>query len=158
MANLKYKKFNWLLSRYQEKINSELKKFFNKKIKETSKVSFYNARDIRLLRDYVLRGGKRLRPILVIIGYFLAGGKNKKEILKTSLAIELIHNFLLIHDDIVDRDDFRRGKPSLHCLYQKMFKNCHLGISLIMVNGDIANILKYAILTNSNSQLEMGLE
>jgi len=67
------------------------------------------------LLSYPLRGGKSLRPALVALS---AGAASGKDMTKTTLplqaAVELYHNWTLIHDDIIDEDDFRRGQPSLH--------------------------------------------
>jgi geranylgeranyl diphosphate synthase type II len=56
--------------------------------------------------------GKRVRPYLTLIGCGICGG-NVKEALPAALSIELLHNFTLLHDDIMDRADTRRGKPSV---------------------------------------------
>jgi len=58
-------------------------------------------------------GGKMLRPALTLITADAVGGK-KENALKSGAAIELIHTFSLIHDDIMDQDDMRRGMPSVH--------------------------------------------
>ena len=58
-------------------------------------------------------GGKMLRPALCLITAEAVGGR-KEEALKAGAAIELIHTFSLIHDDIMDDDDMRRGMPSVH--------------------------------------------
>ncbi|WP_458403647.1 short chain isoprenyl diphosphate synthase IdsA [Methanobrevibacter sp.] len=58
-------------------------------------------------------GGKMLRPALTLIVSEAVGG-NKESAVKTAAAIELIHTFSLIHDDIMDDDDMRRGMPSVH--------------------------------------------
>ncbi len=64
---------------------------------------------------YPLRGGKRLRPALACWFCGLVGG-DPDAALRTALAIELYHNWTLIHDDIIDDDDLRRGAPSCHIL------------------------------------------
>ncbi|MBN2789570.1 MAG: polyprenyl synthetase family protein [Candidatus Delongbacteria bacterium] len=58
-------------------------------------------------------GGKRIRPILCDIFYRMFEGK-KDKVLYPALAIELLHNFTLVHDDIMDDDDKRRNKPTVH--------------------------------------------
>ena len=58
-------------------------------------------------------GGKMLRPALALIVSEAVGG-NRESALKSAAAIELIHTFSLIHDDIMDQDDMRRGMPSVH--------------------------------------------
>ncbi len=70
-------------------------------------------------RHYIQAGGKRLRPFLVNICYGMFSEKrektrSKKEILPIAAAIELLHTFTLIHDDIMDHDPKRRGVPSVH--------------------------------------------
>jgi len=142
-------RFNQILSHYQQEINFELERFFNQKIRENGLFFKQAAETIKTLKDINLEGGKKLRPILVNLGYSLAGGKNKKAILKASLSIELVHIYFLIHDDIIDKDELRRGKPSLYAFYQKKFDDLHLGISLALIAGDISCALGYQALTNS---------
>ncbi len=147
------KDFPQILSNYQKKIDKELKKFFNKKISQIKQPFLKEV--LALLREFSSRPAKRIRPILVNQGYFLAGGKNRKAILETSIFIELIHNFLLIHDDIIDRDKVRRGKPTVHCYYKKLFASNkrereHYGQSMAIVAGDLAAALGYEILASAS--------
>ena len=65
------------------------------------------------LRDYLLRGGKRLRAALLLLGHEAAGGA-REAALDASIGVELLHAYLLIHDDFMDQDDVRRGGPTLH--------------------------------------------
>jgi len=58
-------------------------------------------------------GGKRLRMQLVLAGCRLVGG-NEQDALPFAEAIEVFHNFTLLHDDVMDRADVRRGKPTIH--------------------------------------------
>lgn len=58
-------------------------------------------------------GGKRIRPKLVLIGCGMCGG-NPQDAVKAALAVELLHNFTLIHDDIMDQANSRRGQPTVH--------------------------------------------
>jgi len=63
---------------------------------------------------YILSlGGKRLRPMLVLLGYGLKKS-NQDSILEAALAVELFHNFTLMHDDIMDEAPIRRGQPTVH--------------------------------------------
>jgi len=63
---------------------------------------------------YVLSmGGKRLRPVLMLLAYNLYRD-NVDDILTPACAIEVYHNFTLLHDDLMDRADVRRGKPTVH--------------------------------------------
>jgi geranylgeranyl diphosphate synthase type II len=64
----------------------------------------------------LLGGGKRLRPILCLWAHDLAGGDSREEALDAACAIECVHTYSLIHDDLpcMDDDDYRRGQPSAH--------------------------------------------
>lgn len=63
---------------------------------------------------YILSGaGKRIRPILSLMGCGLCGEEIEKAI-PSALAVELVHNFTLIHDDIMDQAEVRRGQPTVH--------------------------------------------
>ena len=64
--------------------------------------------------DYILNlGGKRLRPVLTLMTADLFGGKHQ-DALKAAMAIEIFHNFSLVHDDIMDDAPLRRGKQTVH--------------------------------------------
>jgi len=70
------------------------------------------------MRYAVFNGGKRLRPILVMEGARLVG-KDMRKVLPLACAIELIHSYSLVHDDLpaMDDDDLRRGKPTCHKVF-----------------------------------------
>lgn len=140
------------ISKYQADINKDLEIFFDKEIKQ-SKSPFFTE-TLKMLRDFSLRPGKRIRAILINYGYFIAGGKDEKNIFKTSIFIELIHNFLLIHDDIMDREETRRGKISLHRQYEKSSKfkkdSGHFGTAMALSAGDLMEFLARKILDQSN--------
>ena len=63
--------------------------------------------------DHILKGGKRFRPILCLLTCSSFNG-DKDNGLIAALAIELLHNFTLVHDDIMDKDDLRHGNPTIH--------------------------------------------
>ena len=65
------------------------------------------------VRDYPERGGKRIRPTLLLWTCGLFGGDINKA-LPAAVAVEIFHNWTLVHDDIIDGDELRRGKPTTH--------------------------------------------
>jgi geranylgeranyl diphosphate synthase type I len=67
-------------------------------------------------RYLVDAGGKRLRPAVLIL-VAEATGSDLKSVLPAAVAVELVHNFTLIHDDIMDKDDVRRGRPAVHMIW-----------------------------------------
>jgi len=142
------------LIQLQREIDKRLEIFFEKKLRE-SENSWLSKEMVKSIKDFSLRGGKRIRPILFYYGYLIGGGKKKKEALDASISVELIHNFLLIHDDIIDRDDLRRGEPTIHHYYEKIYQKTskdalHLGNSAAILAGDITSVFGYEILANSN--------
>jgi len=68
----------------------------------------------RIAGEVVLAGGKRLRPILIMLAYDLAGGENENEIIPLALSSEFIHSATLVHDDINDEASTRRGHQTIH--------------------------------------------
>ncbi len=92
--------------RYTKAVDSEIRKALSGKPE-----NLYNAS-----RHITFAGGKRIRPLLCILSCKSVNG-NPKNAIKTAAAIELIHTFTLIHDDIMDQDEFRRGVPSVHKVY-----------------------------------------
>ena len=69
---------------------------------------------MELAKHVLLAGGKRWRPVLVLLAYELAGGENDEDIMPLALAFELIHTATLVHDDINDNAKLRRGVVTLH--------------------------------------------
>jgi geranylgeranyl diphosphate synthase, type I len=96
-----------ILKQYSEKIDQEI----------TKTMANVDPADLREASQHLtIAGGKKLRPTLVILSCEAVGGEPNSA-LKTAAAMELIHTFSLIHDDIMDQDEKRRGKPSVHVLW-----------------------------------------
>jgi len=93
------------------------------------------------LRDYLLRGGKRLRAALLLLGHEAAGGA-REAALDASIGVELLHAYLLIHDDFMDQDDVRRGGPTLH----RALGGDHLGASVALLCGSLCEAWGYQLL------------
>lgn len=72
---------------------------------------------LAVLHRFVLAGGKRLRPLFCYWGWRGFGGPDGTPIVAAAAALELFHAFALIHDDILDGSDRRRGEPSVHRLF-----------------------------------------
>ncbi|MBN1526329.1 MAG: polyprenyl synthetase family protein [Candidatus Omnitrophica bacterium] len=93
------------------------------------------------IKNFLARKGKRVRPILFVIGYLGYAGKKKRGLYESAVAFELLHDFMLIHDDIIDKSDLRRGLPSMHRLLEKRIpiskKAKFSGSDLAIVAGDI---------------------
>ena len=84
-------------------------------------------------------GGKRLRPELCLLTYNLFKDKIDKPILYPALALEIFHGFTLIHDDIMDQAELRRGQQTV---YRKWDNN------VAILSGDVMSIQAYQLLAN----------
>ena len=125
--------FKEQLKKYQEIVNTELEKYLKKE----------NCPEKRLneaVEYSLMAGGKRLRAILVLAVYKMFK-EDINEAMPYSVAIEMIHNFSLIHDDLpeVDNDDFRHGKPTNH----KMFNH-----PTALLAGDLLFNQAYVVISN----------
>jgi geranylgeranyl diphosphate synthase, type I len=70
------------------------------------------------IRDFFANSGKRIRPLLCMIGWEAAGATgDPRQALSVSAALEMFHSFALIHDDIMDASDYRRGRPTMHRVF-----------------------------------------
>ena len=129
------------------KINDAIKLIYDRKLKsvENSFLKDYYSE----LKDYFLSGGKRIRPLLCI-ATFNAFTKNQDDkIVLPSVGVEFVHNASLIHDDIIDKDNFRRGKPAFHYRFRNYYQQYYLkkmidvdfGNSIGIIGGDSAFFL-----------------
>jgi len=103
---------------YKSKINSAFELLFDDRMRKSQDVYIYE-----LLKKYILSGGKRLRPIALLMAYEGVGGQ--KEMIVPSLSVELFHNSTLVHDDIMDEEDERRGVKSLHESLKDFYLNSY---------------------------------
>jgi geranylgeranyl diphosphate synthase, type II len=94
----------------------------------------------RLMRYSIFAGGKRIRPCLIMASYEACGGKSGDTApVQAGAAIEMLHTFSLIHDDLpcMDDDDFRRGKPTAHRAFNE---------ALAVLGGDALCIVAFEVL------------
>jgi len=93
------------------------------------------------IKEYILRPGKRIRPSLFVLGYLAYAKKPAAGLYRGALSIELLHDFMLVHDDIIDKSPLRRGKPAMHTMFERHFslnqKIKFNGQDLAIITGDI---------------------
>ncbi|MBT8232408.1 MAG: polyprenyl synthetase family protein [Bacteroidia bacterium] len=95
--------------------------------------------------NYILSlGGKRIRPLLTLAAYNLYDADISKA-MNAGMAIEMFHNFSLLHDDIMDDADMRRGKPSVHIKYDP---------NAAILSGDVMMILSYKLLESYGEKVQ----
>lgn len=93
------------------------------------------------IKNFISRKGKRVRPILFVLGYLGFTKQAASGLYRSAVSLELLHDFLLVHDDIIDKSTKRRGQPSMHAMLNKYlikYKNIKFnGEDLAIVTGDI---------------------
>ena len=127
--------FNEKLASYIEYTEANIKKYNNHDISTAAQSELVDAMNYSLEA-----GGKRIRPVLVYAFCEALGGDYTRAAAPAS-AIEMIHTFSLIHDDLpaMDDDDFRRGKPSCHKKY---------GEAMAILAGDALSVLPFGIIAD----------
>ncbi len=103
------------------------------------------------MRYGVLDGGKRLRPLLVLSAAEAVGAHDSQAALRAACAVELIHAYSLIHDDMpcMDDDVLRRGKPTVHVQF---------GEAQAMLAGDAMQALAFEVLTPDDDSVPLALQ
>jgi len=145
----------------KEKFDKEIENFFVKIIKEANQKDKFINEEMEYVKKLILSGGKRLRPAFMYYGYLAANGKEKEKMIKAAISVELTHCFLLIHDDVVDRDKKRHNLETLNFRYAKIGKKLfktndqeHFGNSMAIIIGDMINALGGKILFESKFKAE----
>ncbi|MDD4295225.1 MAG: polyprenyl synthetase family protein [Candidatus Omnitrophica bacterium] len=140
-----------MFSKEQKKINEEIPGFF-KNIDKTYSLSKISPLIFKALKTFTINDGKRIRPIMFITGFKGFTGKKPKNLYTAALSIELMHNFMLIHDDIIDKSDLRRGKPSMHAAFNSYLKKYpdkqFSGQDLAIIAGDVMYAIAFNALTS----------
>ncbi len=139
--------FNTFSAKFTPGIDRFLESFFRAKVRHSPYEFISNGYEH--LGEYCLRTGKRVRPLLLILAHQGYGGSIPAgEIIKLASAIEIMHCFLLIQDDIIDRSDLRRGRKTLHMITGERFSskttNSRIGSDVAIVLADVlfANALE----------------
>lgn len=143
---LAYATLSPMIETIKQNIDKSLADFL-KSVKKDYKLHLVSPTLFESIREFTLREGKRLRPLLLILtyqGYQRSNAPISRSLYHASTCMEFLHNFMLIHDDIIDRSDLRRGRPTLHKILAHSVKNHHsdkLGIDLGIIAGDIVYAL-----------------
>ncbi|MCG7845300.1 MAG: polyprenyl synthetase family protein [Methanomassiliicoccales archaeon] len=95
---------------------------------------------IKAMKHYPEAGGKRMRPVMAILTAEAVGGRGKQA-LPFGCALEIIHNFTLVHDDVIDQDPVRRGKPAVHIAFD---------VPTAIIAGDALFARAYEILADTD--------
>ncbi len=142
----------------RKRINEKLENYFKLKLDECDNEIIKSI--MEKLREFTMNGGKRVRPILMIMGYSLFSEIDEK-IINASISIEMAQSFLLIHDDIMDQSDMRRGKPSFHRAVEISLNRDGMGRiaeNIAISAGDLIDTFSHEALLRSGFPVENLLD
>ena len=125
------------LARARQDVQAELERIFAER-RRTGYGPLYD-----LLADYPFREGKGLRPAICFAACRAAGGRTEQALLSAT-ALELFHNAFLVHDDVEDGSEFRRGKITMHRSH---------GVPVAVNVGDATNVLAVGVLLRNPERL-----
>lgn len=115
----------------EELLDLYSKKFENVKFGDTDTLVY------EPIQYFIANEGKRIRPLLLLASCNMFGG-DLEEALYPAFGIQMFHNFTLVHDDIIDKADIRRGQPSVHKKY---------GVNKAIISGDLMMLYAYDYLS-----------
>ena len=146
-----------ILARLRERIDSTLATFLGESSRYLNSIGPELASVAQEMNTFLLDGGKRFRPLLSCIGAITVNGADVDDaIVKASSSLELLHACALIHDDVMDGSDTRRGRPSVHRHFESLHRSNSLsgdsggyGVAPAILLGDLALIWSDQILHQS---------
>jgi geranylgeranyl diphosphate synthase, type I len=126
---------------YSPKIDLSIEKYLEEKKKSAP---YEIAADMyALFREFCLRGGKRVRPLLLLNAYlgYARGPRRTAAIVRLAAVLEIIHAMFLVQDDVIDRSPVRRGGGALHRIFQERYggftANANIGNDIAVVAADV---------------------
>ena len=120
-----------------ETLQNSFETYFNHRHFPISPATLYNP-----LEEFLSNSGKRIRPVLCLMGNELFG-EISADAYHLAAAVELFHNFSLVHDDIMDKAPLRRGKPTVHSAH---------GESTALLGGDVMMVVAYDYINKVNAK------
>lgn len=142
-------------------VEEELSIFLNRESAYLNSISPDLASVSDSLTSFLLDSGKRLRPLFAYSGFVAAGGTIEKSTIRAIAALELLQACALIHDDLMDGSDTRRGKPSIHRHFESIHVDKNLdgfasqyGLSAAVLLGDLALVWSDQMLNTSGLTTE----
>jgi geranylgeranyl diphosphate synthase type I len=150
---MQYDAFLKRLTPVKMAVEERLEAFLDRKIAEATRISSGSEEIMRVLKEFTLRGGKRLRAAFVYYGYRCFSSQETEAVWNVAMSLELVQSFLLIHDDVIDQDDTRRGDWTVHRHYGDLHRSRHrigdpehFGESMAILCGDLSLVLAHEIL------------
>jgi geranylgeranyl diphosphate synthase type I len=140
----------------RERVDAALREFFAGSLPPVAAIADELSPLLEATRSFVLDGGKRLRPAFAYWGYRAAGGADGAPIVTAAASLELLQACALVHDDVIDRSETRRGAPAVHRRFAAVHDAAgwsgdaeQFGTAAAVLLGDLALIWADAMLVGS---------
>lgn len=134
--------FDTLLKQVKRDVETRLTAMFARKLTDAEPLGTDVIALVDSLRDLTMRGGKRFRPGLLFAAYRAVDDDAPDDVAyDAGAALELLQTYLLVHDDMMDRDDVRRGGPAVHALLAHHFGSRTMGEASALLAGDYASAM-----------------
>jgi geranylgeranyl diphosphate synthase, type I len=151
-----------VIVRRKAAVEQYLQQYLATRLVEAASVSAESYELLDALRAFVLAGGKRIRAALVAAGYCcFAPEPDDDRLVAAGAAVELLHAFLLAHDDVFDRDLTRHGQPTIHRVFADDIARrypesdaARYSASLAILAGDLGAMLAYDVLARAPGPAE----
>ncbi len=134
-----------ILKEETKNVEQALEEFLNEKIEDVSQLGSWHKKYYENIKEYMMRGGKRLRPILVTVGYkAIKEDVEIENLYRAACSVELLHNGSLLQDDLIDHDETRRGGKTFHAVYRDLYfkqsenmnESKDFGMTMAILGGD----------------------
>jgi geranylgeranyl diphosphate synthase type I len=149
----------WAIEVVRERVDAELAAFLAERRTEMAALDPAAADLIDELERVISAGGKRLRPAFCVWGHVACGGTDGEPVIRAAAALELLHTFALVHDDVMDDARERRGVPTTQTLFalraDDVVPDPSFGRSVAVLVGDLAAVLAESMLRTSGFETEL---
>ncbi len=151
-----------------EKINAALDEFISWKRSEAHHMGPTHDEYYDNIKEYIMRGGKRLRPLAFVVAYKAVKKQvDVEHLYRAACSLEILHNGSLLHDDLIDHDETRRGGPTFHARYRDWLKEQFdasqdraddFGMTLAILGGDSLINLGAEAITHSELEPNVAMK
>ncbi len=139
-------------------VDARIEAIATQRIARAASISQDAAAVVTALFDLATRGGKRVRPALLGASHLACGEKKADSVaIEAGAAIEILHAYLLVHDDWMDDDDVRRGGPSVHSALRDHFGSRADGDACAILAGDFGQAVAFEVLASLEAPPERVL-
>ncbi|MHA2358818.1 MAG: polyprenyl synthetase family protein [Candidatus Thorarchaeota archaeon] len=148
-------------------VEMALRDFLDSKIESAAKLSSWHKLYYENIKEYMTRGGKRLRPVLVVVGYkAIKEEVDIDHLYRAACSVEILHNGSLLHDDLIDHDETRRGGKTFHATYRDMASEkgenkeiaFDYGMTMAILGGDSLINLGAEAITAAKLDSDIGMQ